>query len=100
MSQENVTRLQRLYEAFGRGDIPTVLAAMDQNIEWYEPQAPDYPFGGVHRGPQGVANEVFGLIQTYYQEFAVVPRSLLTLGIGCLSWENSGAKEKQGERRS
>ena len=80
MSQENVTLLQRWYEAFPRGDIPTVLALMDPNIEWDEPQAPDYPFGGIHRGPQGVANEVFGLVQTYYQEFAVVPQEFVDAG--------------------
>jgi len=80
MSQENVTRLQGLYEAFGRGDIPTVLGAMDPNMEWDEPQAPDFPFGGVHRGPQAVANEVFGLIQTYFQEFAAVPQEFVDAG--------------------
>ena len=77
MSRENVTIAQGAYEAFGRGDIPTVLATMDPNVEWYEPQAPDYPFGGVHRGPQAVANEVFGLVPTYYEEFAVVPQEFI-----------------------
>ena len=80
MSQENVTLLQGWYEAFARGDIPTALVLMDPNIEWDEPQAPDYPFGGIHRGPQGVANEVFGLFQTYYQEFAVVPQEFVDAG--------------------
>lgn len=77
MSQENVTLLQGLYEAFGRGDIPTVLAAMDPNIEWDEPQAPGYPSGGIHRGPQAVANGAFGTIPTYYEEFAVIPQEFV-----------------------
>ena len=80
MSQENVTLLQGLYEAFGRGDIPTVLAAMDPNIEWDEPQAPGYPAGGIHRGPQVVANGVFGTIPTYYQEFAALPQEFIDAG--------------------
>jgi ketosteroid isomerase-like protein len=80
MSKENVTLLQGLYEAFGRGDIPTVLAAMDPNIEWDEPQAPGYPAGGIHRGPQAVANGVFGTIPTYYQEFAAVPQEFIDAG--------------------
>ena len=80
MSSENVTRLQGLYEAFGRGDIPTVLAAMDPNMEWDEPQAPGYPSGGVHRGPQAVANEVFGTIPTYYEEFAAAAQEFIDAG--------------------
>jgi hypothetical protein len=36
MSQENVGLVKSLYEAFGRGDVPTVLAAMDPKIEWNE----------------------------------------------------------------
>lgn len=80
MSQENVTIAQGAYEAFGRGDIPTVLATMDPDIEWDEPQAPDYPAGGAHRGPQAIANEVFGTIPTYYEEFAVVPQEFVDAG--------------------
>jgi uncharacterized protein len=49
MSQENVTLAQGIYEAFARGEIPTVLAALDPNIEWDEPQAPGYYDAGVHR---------------------------------------------------
>ncbi len=29
MSQQNVSLVQRLYEAFARGDIPAILEAMD-----------------------------------------------------------------------
>ncbi len=48
MSSENVTRLQGWYEAFGRGDMPTVLAAMDPN--WHG----SHVSRGVRRRPPGV----------------------------------------------
>jgi uncharacterized protein len=80
MSSDNVTLAQGAYQAFGRGEIPTVLALMDPNVEWDEPRAPDYPTGGVHRGPQAVADEVFGTIPTYYEEFAVVPQEFVDAG--------------------
>jgi hypothetical protein len=57
MSRQNVNLVQSLYEAFARGDIPAILGAMDPDIVWDIPQAPDYPLGGIHRGPQGIANE-------------------------------------------
>ena len=80
MSRENVTYLQEVYAAYGRGDLPSVLAAMDPNIEWDEPQAPDYPFGGVHRGPQGVAKDVFGRFPIYFLEFEAVPHEFIDAG--------------------
>jgi hypothetical protein len=36
MAHENVAITQGFYEAIGARDIPTLLAAMDPNIEWYE----------------------------------------------------------------
>src|SRR5947209_6858015 len=80
MSQQNVTLAQSLYAAFGRGDIPTVLGAMDPNIEWDEPAAPGYPYGGVHRGPNGVAGEVFAQLPVLYEEFIVIPQEFIDAG--------------------
>lgn len=80
MSQQNVSIVQGLYEAFARGDIPAFLAAMDPDIEFDEPQAPGYPFAGVHRGLQGLVNEQFGAVGPSYQEFAVVPLELIDAG--------------------
>ena len=37
MSEANAELLRGTYEAFGRGDIPTVLAALDENIAWRAP---------------------------------------------------------------
>ena len=80
MSQQNVSLVQSLYEAFGRGDIPAILGAMDPDIVWDIPQAPDYPLGGIHRGPQGIASEFFSVIPSYYQEFAAIPQRVVDDG--------------------
>lgn len=45
------------YEAFGRGDVPAVLAMLDPDIEWVEPAG--YPWGRTYRGH----DEVVGLFQ-------------------------------------
>jgi hypothetical protein len=34
---DNAQTIQTLYEAFGRGDIPTVIAGLDQDIAWNAP---------------------------------------------------------------
>lgn len=71
MSEENIAVVRGLYEAFGRGDVPAVLAGFDENIEWYE--AEGMPQGGLHRGPQAVAENVFGPITGDVEGFAVTP---------------------------
>jgi ketosteroid isomerase-like protein len=38
----NVDIVKRVYEAFGRGDVPAVLAMMDPKIEWYEAEGNPY----------------------------------------------------------
>ncbi len=80
MSQENITLTKSLYEAFGRGDMPTFLAAMDPKIEWLEPGGPGYPYPGVHRGVQAVGGEVFAQVPVYYEEFSVTPHDFVDAG--------------------
>lgn len=33
-TQSNMETIQQIYEAFGRGDIPTILAKMADNVDW------------------------------------------------------------------
>jgi len=80
MSQQNVTLVQGLYEAFGRGDIAAILGAMDPNIVWDIPQALGFPLGGIHRGPQGIASEFFSIIPSYYLEFSALPQVVVDDG--------------------
>jgi hypothetical protein len=80
MSRDNVTLTQSLYEAFGRGDMPTFLAAMAPNIEWHEPAGPGYPYPGVHHGIQAVTGEVFAQVPALYSAFSVVPQDFVDAG--------------------
>ena len=36
MSNDNQKTVQGMYEAFGKGDIETVLAALHPSVEWWE----------------------------------------------------------------
>jgi uncharacterized protein len=47
-----------IYEAFGRGHLPAVLAEMADDIEWYE--AEGMPYGRLHHGREAVAQKVLG----------------------------------------
>ena len=49
MSQENVNTVRGMYEAFERGDIPVVLAALDPQVEWWEAETFIYADGNYKR---------------------------------------------------
>jgi ketosteroid isomerase-like protein len=53
--EKNLAIVQSLFAAFVRGDVPTLLAALTDDVEWILPGPPEIvPFAGAHRGPQAV----------------------------------------------
>ena len=64
-AKSNVQVLQDGYNAFNEGDFESVLALMDENIEWIEPEG--LPFGGSHHGPEAVAENVFGPVMEPFE---------------------------------
>ena len=74
---DHVTRVKELYEAFGRGDIPAVLAAMDGGIEWYEAEGNPWSPGRPFVGPQQVVEGVFQRIAAEFDGFEVRPTRFL-----------------------
>jgi uncharacterized protein len=78
MSDQNVEFVNSIYAAFGRGDVPAVLGAFADDIEWFE--AEGMPYGGLHRGPEAVAQNVFGPITEDVEGFAVTPEELIGSG--------------------
>jgi ketosteroid isomerase-like protein len=48
----NANVIEQAYAAFGRGDIPGVLALLDENVVWTSPRT--LPHGGEYHGPAEV----------------------------------------------
>jgi ketosteroid isomerase-like protein len=78
MSEQSVEFVEGIYGAFARGDVPAVLGAFADDIEWYE--AEGMPYGGLHRGGDAVAQNVFGPITEDVEGFAVTPEELIGSG--------------------
>ncbi len=73
---DNVTLMKNLYAAFGRGEIPTVLAAMSRDIKWYEAESNPYmPSGQAWVGPDSVMNNMFMRLGAEWEGFTVHPMS-------------------------
>jgi ketosteroid isomerase-like protein len=71
----NVALVRGIYEAFGKGDLPSVLAAMDDNIEWREAESNPYqPSGEAWVGPDAIVTNLFSKLVSEWDGFAVHPR--------------------------
>jgi ketosteroid isomerase-like protein len=64
-----------VYEAFGRGDIASVLALLAPDIRWTE--AEGGPYGGTSVGPQAVLENVFMKLGADWDGFSAVPAEFI-----------------------
>jgi ketosteroid isomerase-like protein len=54
-SETNIKTIQMVYEAFGRGDVATILANVTDDVDWAtEASGTGAPWYGGHHGPEGV----------------------------------------------
>lgn len=80
MSQDNVTLVRGMYEAFQRGDIEAIAAIMAPDAEWQVMGRPeDYPTFGKWTGPGGV-RDFFRLVADTQDMKEFTTREFLGLG--------------------
>ncbi|SDB19911.1 hypothetical protein SAMN03097699_0055 [Flavobacteriaceae bacterium MAR_2010_188] len=66
---QNLSVVQNLYDAFAKGDIPTVLAGLDDNLVWNEAEGNAYADGNPYVGPQAVLDGIFSRVGADYEYF-------------------------------
>ena len=77
MANENVELLQSTYEAFGRGDIPGVMATFAEDITWHAPAV--LPHGMDAKGREEVGS-FFGRLAGLWDDFEVNLRDFVASG--------------------
>lgn len=80
MSPDNVQLIRGLYDAFGKGDVPAVLGAMDSAIEWREAEGYIYADRNPYIGPRAVLEGVFMRLGSEWSDFTVSPQQVLGAG--------------------
>jgi ketosteroid isomerase-like protein len=80
MSQANVDLVKFVYEAFGRGDVSSVLSAMSPGIRWIPADHSPTDRGRAYNGPQEVADIVFKTIGEQWEGFKVKPERFFDAG--------------------
>jgi ketosteroid isomerase-like protein len=77
----NLEILQGGYEAFGRGDIPSVLALFDPDIAWHEAEGNPYkPDGTAWVGADAIVQNLFMRLGTEWDGFAATPEKFHDAG--------------------
>jgi ketosteroid isomerase-like protein len=77
----NLQLARDIYAAFGRGDIPTVLAAFHPEIEWHQAEGNPYHMdGSAWIGPQAVLDNLFMRIGAEWDGFTITIQKLHDAG--------------------
>jgi ketosteroid isomerase-like protein len=74
----NTEMVRAAYAAFEVGDVPAVLAALAEDVEWTE--AEGFPTAGTYRGHDEVVQGVFMPLVQDYEGFTVKPESFIGEG--------------------
>ena len=75
---EPARTIQALYDAFAKGDIPTVLGALTETTTWTE--ADGFPYAGTYVGPAAILEGVFKRLGTEWEGWTAVPDELVAEG--------------------
>jgi len=74
MSSANITLVQSLYAAFGRGDVATIVAAMTPDVDWIlTGRREDHPLFGARKGVAKV-EEFFKTLAELQESIAFTPK--------------------------
>ena len=69
---DNVAFVKGIYDAFGRGDVPTVLGAMSSDVRWHEAEGNPYrPSGEAWVGPDALVKNLFTRIAAEWDGFTI-----------------------------
>ena len=92
MTAANISFVQSLYGAFGRGEIGLVVAGMAPDVDWQVTgRKEDYPCFGAWKGQKGVG-EFFRLVGENEDAIEFTPRDFYTAGekvfvLGHYTWK-------------
>jgi uncharacterized protein len=99
MSNANVSFVQSLYAAFGRGEIATIIKALTPDVDWHcIGRREDFPTFGPRRGP-GQVDEFFKTVAAHLdfsefspREFYAVDDKVFVLGYYAMTMRKNKRK--------
>lgn len=90
-------QVQSFYDALGRGDVPSVLALLDPQVQWTEAERFPY-YSGTWIGPQAVLDNLLKRLAEDWSEFSAKPGDFITEGTRVVAFGvYSGTYKKTGK---
>ncbi|MGH3922919.1 MAG: nuclear transport factor 2 family protein [Pseudonocardiaceae bacterium] len=77
---DNVAIVKGVYDALAKGDINTVLGALDEQVEWHQAEHSPYWPGKALVGPQAVLEGVIARLPQDYDGFRIDVQRIVGLG--------------------
>ena len=74
----NTETIRRLYDAFARGDMESVLNVLAADVAWTE--AEGFPYAGTYVGPDAVLQNVLMKLGGEWEGFSAIPHEFVTEG--------------------
>jgi uncharacterized protein len=69
--QQNVDLVKKLYEAFGKGDIDTIINSLADQLVWRFDGPQEIPYAGEYNNPDQVKEGFFGALVSTQKEYAL-----------------------------
>jgi ketosteroid isomerase-like protein len=69
-------QVQKVYDAYTRGDIPAILSVLNKDVIWEVMGQPDVPFAGIYHGPKDV-KDFFGKLNDHVESKEFVAEHIL-----------------------
>lgn len=98
MSQARVDAVRGMYAASAKGDVPTIIATLDPEVEWWEAENFIYADENPYVGRNAVLEGVFMRIGGEWERFTVAPEEVLDAGDTVIGYGYySGTFKKTGK---
>jgi ketosteroid isomerase-like protein len=86
--------VKKAYEAFGKGDVPTILNLISDEVDWEFVASPSLPYAGNRKDKKGTA-DFFADLARVDEIHAFEPREFIEANehVTVLGWESATARD-------
>lgn len=78
--QQNVALIQKMYDAFAKGDIQTIIDSLTPDVEWTAEGPSSVSYFGKMTGPEEVRSKFFGALAQTQEDQKLTPETWVAQG--------------------
>jgi uncharacterized protein len=97
--QDNVALIKKMYDAFARGDIQTIVGSLSDDVEWVVEGPSSIPYVGHMKGQSEVQSKFFGGLAGTQEDMNLTPEDFIAQEDGVAMFGRYSAKLKATGKR-